>query len=78
MSKKNTFRLNFIVSEQTKERLDLLVDRSDNDNMTEVVRKALRLYDKVTETANSKNKRWVLQQLSDTGEVEQEETLMIL
>ena len=78
MSKKNTFRLNFIVSEQTKERLDLLVDRSDNDNMTEVVIKALRLYDKITETENAKNKRWVLQQLSDAGEVEEQETLMIL
>jgi len=74
----NSNRLNIVVSDKVKETLDELVTRSDSANMTEVIRRALSLYDNLTKDLANDNTQLVLQKVDENGEVKKEQILRII
>ena len=73
-----THRLNFVVTEKTKSMLESLVERSDSTNMTEVVRRALSLYDQLTRDLSDSNKELVLRERGHDESIKREEILRII
>jgi hypothetical protein len=53
MKNKNKVRINLAVSDELKQRIDDLIEESDAENVTQLIKYALILYEKVIK--NSKN-----------------------
>ena len=62
------FRLHLAVSQQVKERLDRLLEASEAETTTEVIRNALRTYELLLETA-AKGGRVILENRNKKAEV---------
>jgi uncharacterized membrane protein YccC len=71
-------KLSLKVPPSTREKLQELQQRTDATNMTEVIRRALSLYDQLTEELAKDNTRLVVQHLDQAGAVEEQYRVIIV